>query len=174
MNRSSERDFRWLAAARFPLRILHTCPPAQFASHTRSFSLGNLDRKSRLVRPGSPAAFQKGGACASEALCFSRGFFGLNAFAAGGRSRPGKPGPVQTGSSMPEPLYKGWIAVYHKETPSTELRYMPLGSGESARNVLAGSGDFGAAMPPFRSPAPRGREIYSRVARGFDWHRPHL
>jgi phosphate transport system substrate-binding protein len=55
---------------------------------------------------------------------------------------------VQTGSSMPEPLYKGWIAAYQRETPSTELRYMPLGSGGSARNVLAGSGDFGGGDAP--------------------------
>ncbi len=55
---------------------------------------------------------------------------------------------VQTGSSMPEPLYKGWIDAYQKETPSTEIRYMPVGSGESARNVLAGSGDFGGGDAP--------------------------
>jgi len=55
---------------------------------------------------------------------------------------------VQTGSSMPEPLYKDWIDAYRKETPSTELRYMPVGSGESARNTLAGSGDFGGGDAP--------------------------
>jgi phosphate transport system substrate-binding protein len=55
---------------------------------------------------------------------------------------------VQTGSSMPEPLYKDWIDAYHKETPSTELHYMPVGSGESARNTLAGSGDFGGGDAP--------------------------
>ena len=63
---------------------------------------------------------------------------------------------VQTGSSMPEPLYKVWIAAYHKESPATELRYMPLGSGESARNVLAGSGDFGGGDAPI--PEARLRE----------------
>lgn len=55
---------------------------------------------------------------------------------------------VQTGSSMPEPLYKSWIDAYHKETPSTEIRYMPVGSGESARNILAGSGDLGGGDAP--------------------------
>lgn len=55
---------------------------------------------------------------------------------------------VQTGSSMPEPLYKDWIQAYHKETPSTEIRYMPVGSAESARNILAGSGDLGGGDAP--------------------------
>ncbi|HEY6946568.1 MAG TPA: phosphate ABC transporter substrate-binding protein PstS [Candidatus Acidoferrum sp.] len=55
---------------------------------------------------------------------------------------------VQTGSSMPEPLYKDWINAYHKEAASTEIHYMPIGSGESARDVLAGSGDFGGGDAP--------------------------
>jgi ABC-type phosphate transport system substrate-binding protein len=49
---------------------------------------------------------------------------------------------VQTGSSMPEPLYNAWIDSYHKESAATEIRYRPVGSAESARNTLAGSGDF--------------------------------
>jgi phosphate transport system substrate-binding protein len=55
---------------------------------------------------------------------------------------------VQTGSSMPEPLYKTWIDAYCKETVATEIRYMPVGSAESARNILAGSGDFGGGDAP--------------------------
>ena len=55
---------------------------------------------------------------------------------------------VQTGSSMPEPLYKSWIDAYHKETPSTQIRYMPVGTSESARNILAGSGDLGGGDAP--------------------------
>jgi phosphate transport system substrate-binding protein len=55
---------------------------------------------------------------------------------------------VQTGSSMPEPLYKSWIEAFHKETASTEIRYMPVGSGESARSILAGSGDLGGGDAP--------------------------
>ena len=55
---------------------------------------------------------------------------------------------VQTVSSMPEPLYKSWIDAFHKETASTEIRYMPVGTAESARNVLAGSGDFGGGDAP--------------------------
>jgi phosphate transport system substrate-binding protein len=55
---------------------------------------------------------------------------------------------VQTGSSMPEPLYKNWIAEYHKQQPATDIRYMASGTGESARTVLAGSADFGGGDAP--------------------------
>ena len=55
---------------------------------------------------------------------------------------------VETGSSMPEPLYKNWIDEFHKQQPSIDIRYMATGSAESARNVLAGSGDFGGGDAP--------------------------
>jgi len=55
---------------------------------------------------------------------------------------------VQTGSSMPEPLYKSWSDAYHKEAAATQIRYMPVGSAESARNILAGSGDLGGGDAP--------------------------
>jgi phosphate transport system substrate-binding protein len=55
---------------------------------------------------------------------------------------------VETGSNMPEPLYKMWIDAYHKQQQSTEIRYMAVGTSESARNVLAGSGDFGGGDAP--------------------------
>lgn len=49
---------------------------------------------------------------------------------------------------MPEPLYKNWIDEFHKQQTSTDIRYMATGSAESARNVLAGSGDFGGGDAP--------------------------
>lgn len=55
---------------------------------------------------------------------------------------------VQTGSSMPEPLYERWNEEYRKQQTATVIRYMPVGTGESARNVLAGSGDFGGGDAP--------------------------
>ena len=55
---------------------------------------------------------------------------------------------VETGSSMPEPLYKNWIEQYHRQEVSTDLRYMSTGTAESARNVLAGSGDLGGGDAP--------------------------
>jgi phosphate transport system substrate-binding protein len=55
---------------------------------------------------------------------------------------------VETGSSMPEPLYKNWIEEFHKQQPSTDIRYMAVGTAESARNILAGSGDIGGGDAP--------------------------
>ncbi|HEV1995959.1 MAG TPA: phosphate ABC transporter substrate-binding protein PstS [Candidatus Acidoferrum sp.] len=55
---------------------------------------------------------------------------------------------VETGSSMPEPLYKNWIDEFHKHQPSTDIRYMATGTAESARNILAGSGDLGGGDAP--------------------------
>jgi phosphate transport system substrate-binding protein len=49
---------------------------------------------------------------------------------------------------MPEPFYKNWIDEFHKQQPSTDIRYMATGSAESARNILAGSGDFGGGDAP--------------------------
>jgi len=55
---------------------------------------------------------------------------------------------VETGSSMPEPLYEMWNDAYRKQDASTVVRYMAVGSAESARNVLAGTGDFGGGDAP--------------------------
>jgi len=55
---------------------------------------------------------------------------------------------VETGSSMPEPLYKNWIQQYHQQDERTLIRYMAVGSGESARSILAGSGDLGGGDAP--------------------------
>src|SRR5258708_26820279 len=49
---------------------------------------------------------------------------------------------------MPEPLYKNWIDEFQQQQPSTEIRYMVTGTAESARNILAGSGDFGGGDAP--------------------------
>ena len=55
---------------------------------------------------------------------------------------------VETGSSMPQPLYELWNDAYRKQDASTVIRYMAVGSAESARNVLAGTGDFGGGDAP--------------------------
>jgi len=55
---------------------------------------------------------------------------------------------VETGSSMPEPLYESWADEFHARQPSTDIRYMAVGTAESARNILAGSGDFGGGDAP--------------------------
>jgi ABC-type phosphate transport system substrate-binding protein len=55
---------------------------------------------------------------------------------------------VVTGSSMPEPLYKAWADAYHKENPEVTIRYLGVGTSESAHDVLRGSGDFGGGDTP--------------------------
>ena len=55
---------------------------------------------------------------------------------------------VATGSSMPEPLYKNWIEGFHRQQPSTDIRYLAVGTTESTRNILAGSGDLGGGDAP--------------------------
>jgi len=56
---------------------------------------------------------------------------------------------VATGSTMPAPLYTLWGDEYHKLHPETELRYLAVGTGESANRVLSGSGgDLGGGDAP--------------------------
>src|ERR1700739_2576198 len=55
---------------------------------------------------------------------------------------------VTTGSTMPEPLYVLWADEYHKAHSDTQVRYLPVGTSESARNVLSGAGDLGGGDAP--------------------------
>jgi phosphate transport system substrate-binding protein len=55
---------------------------------------------------------------------------------------------VTTGSTMPEPLYVLWGDEYHKLHSETQLRYLAVGTGESAKNVLSGAGDLGGGDAP--------------------------
>jgi phosphate transport system substrate-binding protein len=55
---------------------------------------------------------------------------------------------VATGSSLPEPLYVAWGDAYHAQHPETQVRYIPEGTGESARKILAGVGDLGGGDAP--------------------------
>jgi len=56
---------------------------------------------------------------------------------------------VATGSTMPAPLYVLWGDEYHKLHPETEVRYLAVGTGESADRVLSGSGgDLGGGDAP--------------------------
>src|SRR6267154_3837882 len=56
---------------------------------------------------------------------------------------------VATGSTMPEPLYVLWGDEYHKLHPETQLRYLAVGTGESANRVLSGTGgDLGGGDSP--------------------------
>jgi phosphate transport system substrate-binding protein len=55
---------------------------------------------------------------------------------------------VTTGSSLPEPLYVAWGDAYHKQHPSVQVRYLPEGTGQSSREILAGVGDMGGGDAP--------------------------
>lgn len=55
---------------------------------------------------------------------------------------------VATGSSLPEPLYVAWGDAYHTQHPETQMRYLPEGTGESARKILSGVGDLGGGDAP--------------------------
>jgi len=47
---------------------------------------------------------------------------------------------VTTGSTMPEALYVLWGDEYHKVHPETQVRYLAVGTSESANRVLSGTG----------------------------------
>jgi phosphate transport system substrate-binding protein len=55
---------------------------------------------------------------------------------------------VATGSSLPEPLYVAWGDEYHKQHSGVQLRYLPVGTGESAQEIASGSGDLGGGDAP--------------------------
>ena len=55
---------------------------------------------------------------------------------------------VATGSNLPEPLYVAWGDAYHAQHPETQVRYLPEGTGESARMILSGVGDLGGGDAP--------------------------
>lgn len=55
---------------------------------------------------------------------------------------------VTTGSTMPEPLYVLWGDEYHKLHVETQIRYLPVGSSESAKGILSGTGDLGGGDAP--------------------------
>ena len=55
---------------------------------------------------------------------------------------------VATGSSLPEPLYVAWGDEYHKQHPNVQIRYLPEGTQQSSREILAGVGDLGGGDAP--------------------------
>jgi len=76
---------------------------------------------------------------------------------------------VETGSSMPEPLYKSWIDEFHQQRPSTDIRYMATGTAESARTSCR-FWRFGVGTRQFRRPCcarPDGRFLTPAVLIGI-------
>src|SRR5260370_2051756 len=75
---------------------------------------------------------------------------------------------VTTGSTMPGPLYVLWGDEYHKLHSETQLRYLAVGTSESANRVLSGTGgDLGGGDAPIpekqlKAAAPRPRNCPRR------------
>ncbi len=55
---------------------------------------------------------------------------------------------VGTGSSLPAPLYNTWGDEFSRQHNTIQLRYLPIGTGESIHKILNGTGDFGGGDAP--------------------------
>lgn len=55
---------------------------------------------------------------------------------------------VGSGSSVPGPLYNKWAEEYNKRSPKIQMRYLPLGTSESIKQISHGNGDFAAGEMP--------------------------
>jgi phosphate transport system substrate-binding protein len=55
---------------------------------------------------------------------------------------------VATGSSLPAPLYTIWGDKFHAAHPGTQIRYLAVGSEESARKIISNNGDIGGGDAP--------------------------
>src|SRR3954468_3818020 len=52
------------------------------------------------------------------------------------------------GATFPYPMYSKWFSEYHKKNANIQINYQSIGSGGGIRQVLAGTGDFGASDGP--------------------------
>jgi len=50
---------------------------------------------------------------------------------------------VGSGSNVPSALYAAWVDEFNKKDPAIQVRYLPLGTSESIKEISSGSGDFG-------------------------------
>src|ERR1700683_4593154 len=50
---------------------------------------------------------------------------------------------VGSGSTVPAPLYNRWTQEYGKLNHNTQMRYLPVGTGEGIKQISHGTGDFG-------------------------------
>jgi len=55
---------------------------------------------------------------------------------------------VGSGSNMAGPLYSEWMTEYGKLKPKVQVKYLPLGTAQSIKEIRGGSGDFGAGEIP--------------------------
>jgi phosphate transport system substrate-binding protein len=53
-----------------------------------------------------------------------------------------------SGSNVPSPLYAAWTEKYEKTKQNVRVRYLPLGTSESIKEISQGVGDFGGGEVP--------------------------
>jgi phosphate transport system substrate-binding protein len=55
---------------------------------------------------------------------------------------------VGSGSNLPLHLYEAWTREFDSRNPGTQVRYLPLGTAESIKQISHGIGDFGGGDIP--------------------------
>ena len=55
---------------------------------------------------------------------------------------------VGSGSNVPSPLYAAWTEQYGKTRQNVQVKYLPLGTSESIKQISQGVGDFGGGEVP--------------------------
>lgn len=55
---------------------------------------------------------------------------------------------VGSGSNIPLPLYRAWTAEFNRKNDRIQVRYVPLGTSESIKEISQGIGDFGGGEVP--------------------------
>ena len=55
---------------------------------------------------------------------------------------------VGSGSNLANPLYSAWTAQYAKLHSDVQVRYLPLGTAQSIKEIAEGTGDFGGGEIP--------------------------
>ncbi len=53
-----------------------------------------------------------------------------------------------SGSNVPVRIYQAWTQAFNNENLQVPVRYLPVGSSESIRQISSGIGDFGAGEVP--------------------------
>jgi phosphate transport system substrate-binding protein len=63
---------------------------------------------------------------------------------------------VGSGSNLAGPLYSAWTTEFGKVHPDVQVRYLPLGTAQSIKEIREGSGDFGGGELPLTDAQKRG------------------
>lgn len=66
---------------------------------------------------------------------------------------------VGSGSNVPNHLYSAWVDEFNQKNPSIQVRYLPLGTSASMKQVSEGSGDFGGGEVPLTREQMNGSKV---------------